>query len=222
MHVEWYGQSAFRLSADGTTVFIDPFGDMSALAARGMTWEYPPITDVTADLLLITHDHGDHNAVDVIGGSPRVIRVPGTHDDVVGIASEHDEEAGTKRGPNTIFAFTLDGVRVAHFGDFGQAALREEQAAALGTVDLLLIPVGGGPTIGAGVAADIAGRVGARWTCRCTTAPSGSASSSRSTGSPIASSAWCGWTRRGSSWTSCRASARSSWCPPRRDVKSRR
>ena len=163
MHVEWYGQSAFRLSADGTTVFIDPFGDMSALAARGMTWEYPPITDVSADLVLITHDHGDHNAVDAIGGSPRVIRVAGTHDDVVGIASEHDEEAGTKRGPNTIFAFTLDGVRVAHFGDFGQAALREEQAAALGTVDLLLIPVGGGPTIGAGVAADIAGRVGARW-----------------------------------------------------------
>ena len=51
---------------------------------------------------------------------------------MLAVASEHDEVAGTKRGPNTIFAFTLDGVRVAHFGDFGQAALRDEQAAALG------------------------------------------------------------------------------------------
>jgi len=114
--------------------------------------------------LLITHDHRDHNAVEVIGGSPKIVRLAGTHDgDVLGIASEHDDEAGTKRGPNTIFAFTLDGVRVAHLGDFGQAALRDEQAAALGTVDLLFVPVGGGLTIGAEQAAEIAGRVQARW-----------------------------------------------------------
>jgi L-ascorbate metabolism protein UlaG (beta-lactamase superfamily) len=164
MHVEWYGQAAFKLTAGDRTVFIDPFGDMSGLAARGMEFNYPPIEGVEADLVLITHDHRDHNAVEAIAGDPRVIRVAGTHDDgVLGIASEHDDEAGTKRGPNTIFAFTLDGVRVAHFGDFGQAALRDEQAAALGTVDLLLVPVGGGLTIGAEQAADIAGRVQARW-----------------------------------------------------------
>jgi L-ascorbate metabolism protein UlaG (beta-lactamase superfamily) len=163
MHVEWYGQSAFRLAAGERSVFIDPFGDMSALASRGLEFTYPPIEGVEADLLLVTHEHGDHNAVEVIGGDPRVIRVAGTHDDVVGIASEHDQAAGTQRGPNTIFAFTLDGVRVAHFGDFGQATLRDEQAAALGTVDLLIVPVGGGVTIGAEQAAEIAGRLQARW-----------------------------------------------------------
>jgi L-ascorbate metabolism protein UlaG (beta-lactamase superfamily) len=50
--------------------------------------------------------------------------------EVVAIASEHDESAGTERGPNTIFVFELDGLRVCHFGDFGQRGPREEQAAA--------------------------------------------------------------------------------------------
>ena len=79
------------------------------------------------------------------------------------IASEHDEQAGTARGPNTIFVFALDGLRVCHFGDFGQRALREEQAAAIGAIDLLFVPVGGGPTIGAEQAAAIVERLSPRW-----------------------------------------------------------
>jgi hypothetical protein len=50
MHIEWYGQSAFRLRSNGTTVFIDPFGDMSMSRERGMRWDYPAIEDVEADL----------------------------------------------------------------------------------------------------------------------------------------------------------------------------
>ena len=76
---------------------------------------------------------------------------------------EHDEEAGTSRGPNTIFVFTLGGVRVCHFGDFGQTALRPEQREAIGPVDLLFLPVGGGPTIGADQAAEITRTLDPRW-----------------------------------------------------------
>ena len=82
---------------------------------------------------------------------------------MVAVASEHDEVAGTQRGPNTIFVFTLDDLRIAHFGDFGQTALRDEQAAAIGTVDLAFVPVGGGPTIGAAQARELVDRIGARW-----------------------------------------------------------
>ncbi len=163
MHVEWYGQSAFRLDDGETTVAIDPFGDMSGASVE---WGYPAIS-VDADVLLVTHEHRDHNGVDAVGGSPVVVRsTAGRHEspigDVVGVASEHDAVAGTERGPNTMFVFDFGGLRVAHLGDLGQTALRDEQAAAIGTVDLLFVPVGGGPTIGAAAALDVAERLGAR------------------------------------------------------------
>lgn len=169
MQVQWYGQSAFRLSDGSTTVFIDPFGDVSGLARRGITFDYPPISGVSADLVLVSHEHADHNGVEAIDGDPVILRATaGRHHEspagaVVGVASEHDERAGTERGPNTIFVFTLDGLRVAHLGDFGQRELRPEQAQAIGEVDLLFVPVGAGPTIDAEQAAAIAQRLSARW-----------------------------------------------------------
>lgn len=159
MRIRWYGQSAFLLTGERHQVFIDPFGDMSAFRDRGIEWRYPQIDDVDADILLLTHDHRDHNAADVIGGDPQIIRSAGTHEspigDVVGIASEHDPVAGTQRGSNVIFRFELDGLQVAHLGDFGQPALRPEQRVALGAVDVLFVPVGAGPTIPAAGAAQL-------------------------------------------------------------------
>jgi len=170
MRVRWYGQSAFSLSGDGPSVFIDPFGRVTdAVRARGIRFEYPEIAGVSADLLLVTHEHFDHNGVDCIEGSPEVIRstagrIDSPVGEVVAIASEHDDQAGTARGPNTIFVFDFDGRRVCHFGDFGQAALRDEQAEAIGEVDVLFLPVGAGPTIGAEGAHAIVERLAPRWT----------------------------------------------------------
>ena len=160
MHIRWFGQSAFLLTGS-KTVLIDPFGDAGErLKSRGLEFNYPPMGSVRADLLLVTHEHGDHSGVEVVEGEPPVIRsTAGTREspvgDVTAIASEHDDVAGTVRGPNTIFCFTLDGTRVCHLGDFGQPALRPEQRTAIGDVDLLFVPVGGGPTIGGDAAADL-------------------------------------------------------------------
>ena len=71
------------------------------------------------------------------------------------LITQHHPVAGTERGPNTIFRFTFDGLSVAHLGDFGQNALRTEQRSALGQVDVLFLPVGGGPTIGGAEAAAV-------------------------------------------------------------------
>jgi L-ascorbate metabolism protein UlaG (beta-lactamase superfamily) len=74
--------------------------------------------------------------------------------EVTGIASSHDGSGGSQRGPNTIFAFTLEGLRLAHFGDLG-APLDAAQRAALRDVQVLFVPVGGTYTIDAATAADV-------------------------------------------------------------------
>ena len=169
MRVSWHGQSAFTLDGDAATVFIDPWGDMSAAASgRGVEWGYPEIAAAAVDLLIVTHEHIDHNGVEKIDGEPTLVRSQaGTHESplgqVVAIASEHDGVAGTERGPNTIVVFELDGIRVAHLGDFGQPALRPEQRAHLEGIDLLFVPVGGGFTINGATAAGIATELGASW-----------------------------------------------------------
>jgi L-ascorbate metabolism protein UlaG (beta-lactamase superfamily) len=159
MRIRWFGQSAFLISAE-RALFVDPFGVMEGLAERGMRFDYPPIEGVKADLLLVTHEHSDHNAVEVVSGSPQILRsTAGTFDspigEVIAVASEHDDIAGTKRGPNTIFRFALDGLRLCHFGDFGQTTLRVEQERAIGDIDVLFLPVGGGPTVAGEPAAAI-------------------------------------------------------------------
>jgi L-ascorbate metabolism protein UlaG (beta-lactamase superfamily) len=162
MRVRWFGQSAFLLTDAGQSVMIDPFGPaMELAAARGIRFAYPAIEGVSADLVLVTHEHFDHNGTGVVAGDPPVVRLAGTHQTpvgtVVGVASEHDPEAGIRRGPNACFRLTLGGVDVCHMGDFGQAALRPEQADALRGIDVLFVPVGGGPTLdGEGAAAVVA------------------------------------------------------------------
>lgn len=168
MRVEWHGQAAFSLRAPEGNVFIDPFGDVSGLKARGIAFDYPPIAAEDIDLVLVTHEHRDHNGVEAVAGEPAVLRstagrLESPLGEILAIASEHDEAAGTERGPNTIFVFELDGLRLAHFGDFGQTALRPEQRQAIGQVDLLFLPVGAGPTIGAQQAAAIVDDLNPRW-----------------------------------------------------------
>ena len=73
MRLRWFGQSAFSLAGDAGTVVVDPFGDVEAIRSR-RRWDYPPVTGVDADLLLVTHEHLDHNGVEGVGGEPHLVR----------------------------------------------------------------------------------------------------------------------------------------------------
>jgi L-ascorbate metabolism protein UlaG (beta-lactamase superfamily) len=169
MNIEWHGQSAFTLRGSERSVLIDPFDQRLRPEGMSIRFDYPQIPQQQVDLLLITHEHFDHNGRDIADGSPHLVRsTAGSFEgtpvgEVIAIASEHDDHAGTRRGPNTIFVFALDGIRICHMGDFGQAALRPQQREAIGTVDLLFVPVGGGPTIGAEGASEITRALDPRW-----------------------------------------------------------
>src|SRR6478736_4023582 len=140
MKIEWHGHSAFTLRGSERAVLIDPFDQRLRPEGMSIRFDYPQIPQQQVDLLLITHEHFDHNGAAIADGSPHVVRsTAGSFEatpvgEVIAIASEHDDQAGTRRGPNTIFVFAVDGVRVCHMGDFGQAALRPEQREAIGTV----------------------------------------------------------------------------------------
>ncbi len=161
MKIKWLGHSSFLIeSSDGTKVMTDPFESGSYDGAVG----YAPIKD-SADVVTVSHDHADHNAVDGIGGDPVIIR--GGEETAIkgivvrGVGTFHDESKGQERGRNIIHVVDVDGLRVGHLGDLGHA-LSDDEAEAVGQVDVLLAPVGGYYTIGPEEARDVAEKLGAR------------------------------------------------------------
>src|SRR5262249_29764730 len=145
MKITWAGQACFEILASTSkdsqaAIVIDPFGDIGL-----------KLPTLSADILLVTHGHADHNNTKVIKGDPFVIQNPGEYEIkgvfVRGIQSFHDEQQGKERGMNTLYAIEVEGMRLCHMGDFGQKQLTDEQVEAIGQVDILMIPVGGTYTI---------------------------------------------------------------------------
>jgi len=150
MKVKWFGQAAFLLTSDsGTRIITDPY------TPGGFGLNYGDIAE-DADIVTVSHDHADHANIKGIGGNPEVVRgaavVKGIKIDTV--ASYHDNSGGSERGPNNIYCFKIDGLRLCHLGDIGHK-LSEKQIADIGKVDILLIPVGGNFTIDAAAATEI-------------------------------------------------------------------
>ncbi|MBQ8555749.1 MAG: MBL fold metallo-hydrolase [Clostridia bacterium] len=125
-----------------------------------------PVTDVRADVVLVSHGHHDHNAVETIPGTPRVIDQAGEYElaegvRLVAIEACHDDANGAKRGRTLLFSLHAEGVNVMHLGDLGHVPTAE-QCMRLGHADVLMIPVGGHFTIDAPTAKEVAALLHAR------------------------------------------------------------
>ena len=144
MELAWHGHAFFTLRlANGYVISIDPHDGLSIGLKR---------VRVESDLVLVTHDHFDHNAVEVVKKpSTRIlkqfygeVRV----DDVVinGIKTFHDKHGGARRGENAVYIVDAEGLKIAHLGDLGHVP-SGEVLNKMSKIDVLMIPVGGTYTI---------------------------------------------------------------------------
>lgn len=149
MQITWLGHSFFLLvSLSGMKMAFDPFGE---------TVGYP-LREVAADVVFVSHDHFDHNNLNLVRGYEEVFREPGNYEKegvkITGFSTYHDEEKGKKRGRNCVFRVEVDGMVVVHCGDLGTIP-EPKELEAWKPVDILLVPVGGVYTIDAAKAREL-------------------------------------------------------------------
>jgi len=142
MEINYLGHAAFRIRGKSTTVVTDPY------APEHVGLKFPK--HIAADIVTVSHDHPDHNAIHQIEGAAYVVNGPGEYEikgvGIIGLSTFHDEEKGAKRGKNTIYRIEMDGLSIVHLGDLGHT-LSVAEVDSLGGVDILMIPVGGLYTI---------------------------------------------------------------------------
>lgn len=141
MRIRWHGHACFEVS-DGATVITDPHD--------GVQIGLPP-PSVKGDIVLVSHNHFDHNCSNIVKGGPKIVKTAGDFSErgiqIKGVDTFHDEAEGAKRGKNIMFKFVMDGISFLHAGDLGHS-LSGATAQKLGNVDILFVPVGGIFTVG--------------------------------------------------------------------------
>jgi L-ascorbate metabolism protein UlaG (beta-lactamase superfamily) len=143
LQIRWHGHSCFEITND-VTIVTDPHDGRSI----GI-----PTPTVTADIILVTHNHYDHNSVKTVEKeNSKVItderkRTIGNVQ-INGIPAFHDTAHGERRGNMILFKFIVDDITFCHLGDLGHE-LDAKTAQQIGKIDILFIPVGGNYTIDA-------------------------------------------------------------------------
>ncbi len=158
MNIIWHGQSCFQIITQveknsQETILIDPFSEEVGLN----------LPKTKPSIVLISHNHSDHNNIKKVEGEPFIIDTPGEYEikgiNIYGIPSFHDEEEGKKRGNNTIYIVETEEIKLCHLGDFGERELSDGQVEAIDDIDILMIPIGGVYTIDAKKASGIIAQI---------------------------------------------------------------
>ncbi len=152
MEITWYGHSCFRLTERGmATVVVDPFDSKSI--------GYSPLK-LKADIVAVSHDAPGHSFAEAVKGTSHVITGPGEFEiGGVFITGVQTDGAGSGKKAkdqvrNTLYVFDYEGLTVAHLGDLNQVP-NQAEVEALGTVNVALVPVGGGGGLNAAKAAEV-------------------------------------------------------------------
>lgn len=153
MDITYLGHSCFKIKTKTATLVTDPFDP------EYVGFKFPP-TD--AEIVTVSHNHKDHNMTGGVSNVKKTIDGPGEYEisgvSVVGYPSFHDDKKGEDRGKNTIYVIEAEGLRVVHLGDLGHD-LSDALLDDIGSIDILLVPIGGIYTIGSKTAASIVSKL---------------------------------------------------------------
>ncbi len=150
MEITWYGYSCFRLVERGlASVVTDPF-DSNVVG-------FEPLK-LRADIVTVSHEAPGHNFINAVKGVSHYITGPGEFEIggvfITGVQTDFNAKKNVEKPRNTLYVFDYDGLTVAHLGDLRQVPTQAE-VEALGTVNVALVPVGGGQSLNAAKAAEV-------------------------------------------------------------------
>lgn len=153
MDITWYGHSCFRLNERGSiSIVTDPYS-----AELGL----PPLK-LKADVITISHDKPGHNFAEAVKSAnptertPSILRGPGEYEVggvfITGLPMNYADEE--RIHPNVGYLIQYGSLSVLHLGDLAHVP-DQSTIEALGEVNVVLVPVGGGSALRASTAAEV-------------------------------------------------------------------
>jgi L-ascorbate metabolism protein UlaG (beta-lactamase superfamily) len=143
MNIKYLGHSSFFIRSKDAKLVTDPF------EPKVVGLKFPK---QEADIVTVSHQHGDHNYMAGISDDALVVDWPGEFEKkgirIHGFNTYHDKEKGKERGENILYKIEADDMAILHCGDLGHV-LDDDMLEAIGDIDILMIPVGGFFTIDA-------------------------------------------------------------------------
>jgi L-ascorbate metabolism protein UlaG (beta-lactamase superfamily) len=131
------------------TVVCDPF-DAEAVGYG--------LLKLKADIVTSSHDAPGHNYLSAVKGFSHAITGPGEFEIgsvfITGVQMDGQGKKADEKPRNTLYVFDYMGITVAHLGDM-RSVPPQNEIESLGTVHIVLVPVGGGSGLNAAKAAEI-------------------------------------------------------------------
>jgi L-ascorbate metabolism protein UlaG (beta-lactamase superfamily) len=149
MEISWYGHACFRLKDRNTTVITDPYDK-----TLGLSLPRPK-----ADIVTISHASPHHNHTAGVKGEFKVVDGPGEYE-IGGVFITGIHLTGPKKtdsddaAQNNIYVIYMEDIAICHLGDLSHVPT-QNQVEDLGSIEVLMVPVGGQNALNAAQAAEV-------------------------------------------------------------------
>ncbi len=139
MIITYFGKQFFKITQGEMTLSFNP---VSKASKTGITAKFG------ADIALVTTNHPDYNGLDQLTHGERVpfaVTGPGDYEVkeifIKGVMSPALLDG--KKYINTIYSLAVDNINIAFLGALSDGEISKEAREALGSPDILFVPVGG-------------------------------------------------------------------------------